>query len=40
MFRILVLDQLLKGGRCDILPELMSIGFSRPKFNVHVENHG
>ena len=27
-------------GGCDILAELMSIDFSRPKFNVHVENHG
>ena len=36
----LQLDQWLKGGRCDILAELMSIGFSRPKFSVHVENHG
>ena len=35
-----VLDQWLKGGRCDILTELMSIGFSRPKCNVHFANHG
>ena len=34
------IDQWLKGARCDILAELMNIGFSRPKFNVHVENHG
>ena len=35
-----ILDQWLKRGGCDILAELMSIDFSRPKFNVHVENHG
>ena len=35
-----VLDQWLKGGRCDILTELMSIGFSRPKCDVHFANHG
>ena len=27
-------------GRCDISAELMCIGFSRPKFNVHFGNHG
>ena len=36
-------DQWLKGGRyigLEILAELMSIGFSIPKFSVDVENHG
>ena len=31
------IDQWLIEGRCDISAELMSIGFSRPKFNVHFE---
>ena len=28
------------GGRFDIPAELMRIGFSRPIFNGHFENHG
>ena len=39
-FRNPLLDQWLKGGRCDIWAELINIGFSRPKFNVPFENHG
>ena len=35
-----MLDQWLKEGRCNISAELMSTGFSRPKFNLHFENHG
>ena len=35
-----MLDQRLKEARCDISAELMSTGFSRPKFNLHFENHG
>ena len=34
------IHQWLKGGRYDISAELMSISFSRPKFNEHFENHG
>ena len=29
-----------EGGRCDILWELISIGFSRPKISIHFKNHG
>ena len=35
-----LLDWWLKGDRCDISAESMSIGFSRPKFNVNFKNHG
>ena len=34
------IDRWLKGGRYDISIQLMSIGSTRPKFNVHFENHG
>ena len=37
---LFLIDQWLKGGRCDISTELMSIGFSRLKYNGHFENHG
>ena len=37
---IYILDQWLKGGKCDISAELMSTGSTRAKFNGHFENHG